>query len=446
MNRPLYLACGAALLVASNAAFAGAFTASAGTSRPITSVTHPKGYVGTGGVITNTVCLRTDVLPTGVSAATVEATLKKAVRTWNRQRAVTNNLSRPFGNNDISTSGQFDYESVLIHEMGHCLGLSHPNLATESGVANADRDYTQAREGTNAIFDMNAGTDGIKGSSDDVRGDDVNRYWFRKNSNDPMAFPSVIDPSTFSVDLADLPAGHSFAANGDRAVLAALGYPNAESAMQQGQFNNEAQRRITPEDLSTIRIGMAGVDDTQGTVDDYTLRLTYNGQISGADSCDINVNFNPDNSFAFCSFGFFAINTSHFRISSAVVSLDAAANWYFSPTENTDVSVSTSPTTLTSGTATTMNVSVNRLSADMTGTPPGSVEVSLGGQSCTATLSAADADTSSGSCSLTPSGNGSQTLTALYLGDAGFDASEISSSVTVGNAAPGGQIFQNGFE
>ena len=445
MKRPL-LICGGLLIACAPSVWAGAFTTSSGTTRPITAITHPKNYVGTGGTVTNTVCLRTEVLPTGVSAATAEATLIKAVRTWNRQRAVTNNLSRSFTNNDISVSSQFDYESVLVHEMGHCLGLSHPNLATESGVASADRDYTQAREGANTSFDLNAGGDGRKGSADDVRGDDLNRYWFRKNSNDPMAFPSVIDPSTFSLDLADLPAGHTYAANGDRDVLNALGYPNAESVMQQGQFNDEAQRRITPEDLSTIRLGMAGLDETQGTADDYTLRLTYGGQITGSNSCDINVNFNPDGDFAYCSFSFSSINSSHQRIVSAVVSLDAPANWYFSPSENTRVMVSSSPTSLTSGVNATMNVSVDRLSSAMTGTPPGSVEVSLGSQSCTATLSAADSDTSSGNCVLTPAGSGSQSLNALYLGDAGFDASESTQTVTVGTPAPAGQIFHNGFE
>ncbi|MBD8525400.1 Ig-like domain repeat protein [Pseudomarimonas arenosa] len=435
-----------ALCLSAGSALGGAFTASSNTGFPITAVMHPKGYTGSGGNVNNTVCLDTRVLPTGVSAATVEATVQKAVRTWNRQRAVTGNLSLPFGNNDVTVFPQIDYESTLAHEIGHCVGLAHPNLATESGLPSADRNYTQARVGVNTVFDLDAGTDTLKGSSDDVRGDDVNRFWFRKGNNDPMAFPSIIDPSTFSVSLSDLPMGHSYAANGDRDVLNALGYPNTESVMQQGQFNNEAQRRITPEDQSTLRIGMAGVDETQGTGDDYTLSLNYIGQVSSDNACDIQINFNPDGDFAYCSFGATTINSSHLRITVATVSLDRDTDWYFSPTENTQISVSTNPSPPATGTSNTMTVFVDRLFGGMTGTPDGNFEVQLGNQTCTGTLSASDTDTSTGSCSITPSSTGTQTLSALYLGNAGFDASVVSQSVTVGNAAPADQVFYSGFE
>ncbi len=415
-------------------AFGGAFIFSESTGVPIDVILHPTGYTGTGGTLTNTVCLNTTVLPSGVSADTVEATLLKTLRTMNRQRAVTRNLA-PFGsNNDIAVSAQIDYESTLLHELGHCVGLAHPNLATESGLNDPERNSTQARQGANGVFNTNAGSDTRMGSRDDLRGDDVNRYWFRIGSNDPMAFPSIIDPTTFSVGLGSLPGGDSFAANGDRDVLAALGYANTESAMQQGQTNDEAQRRLTPEDVATLRIGMAGLDRTQGGTDDYTLVLSYVGRTTSR-SCDITVEFNSAGSFAFCSLGASFINASHLRATGAYVSMSDSTNWYFSPAENTQISGSTSPASPALGASTTVNVAVDRLSSAMTGTPSGSFEATLAGGSCSGTLSASDADTSAGSCALTPTSSGSQTLNVVYLGDVGFDASESSSAVTVSSAA-----------
>lgn len=429
MNRPLRLGVVISCVLTAGSAQAGAFLFSDSTARPIDTIAHPRTFTGAGGEVVNSVCLNTSVLPTGVSAATVEATLLKAIRTWNRQRPVTRNL-RAGGNNDIGSS-QIDYESTLLHEMGHCIGLSHPNLASESGLDDPQRNATQARRGADNVFDTDDGADNIFGSADDVRDDDVNRFWFRIDSNDPMAFPSVIDPSTFSVDPSDLPGGQLFAANGDRAVLAALGYVNTESVMQQGQFNDEAQRRITPEDMSTLRIGMAGLDEIQGTADDYTLRLVYGGQVS-SNTCDINVTFGT--AFASCSFSGTQVgpNANHRVLTSALIEMGRTTNWHFSQTENTAVAAAVDPTSPDTGSTATVEVSVDRLSGVMTGTPGGSFEATVGSSTCTGVLSDSDSDTSTGSCDLLFADPGVQAVTVLYLGDQGFDASETSFEVTVG--------------
>ena len=416
---------------------AGAFIGSDNAARQISFAMHPKNFVLAGGSLNNSVCLNTSVLPSGVSAASVENTVLKVLRSWNRMRGFNRNLSAAFGNNDVPFV-KIDYESTLVHELGHCIGLAHPNLATESGLSDPDRNSTQARPGDDATFDTNAGTDGNMGSSDDLRDDDVNRYWFFPGSNDPFALPTTIDQSTFSVDLANLPTGHTFAANGDRSVLAALGYPGAESVMQQGQTNDEAQRRPTNEDIATLRIGMAGFDETQGTSDDYTLSLTYGGQVTSNSGCDIYVTFDSATSFAVCQVSFStygAPNNDHGFINSATIKMSDSTDWYFSQTENTSISASTTPSTPTQGATTTVNASVDRLSSDMTGTPQGSFEASLAGGSCSGSLSASDSDTSTGSCQLTPTTSGNQTLSLLYLGQEGFDAVSASQAVSVTSSA-----------
>ena len=106
-----------------------------------------------------------------------------------------------------------------------------------------------------------------------------------------MTIESTVDASTYSRDLADLPVGDLFAANADRDVTAALGFPDTEAVMQQGQFIDEDQRALNHDDVATLRLGMAGLDETAGTADDYTLTLTYAGMTT---ACDIVLDF--DNS------------------------------------------------------------------------------------------------------------------------------------------------------
>ena len=103
-----------------------------------------------------------------------------------------------------------------------------------------------------------------------MRGDDGNLYWYASGSNDPMAYPAIIDASTFRRTLGGLGGGQLFARNGDRTVLMGLGYSNTESVMQQGQFSDEAQRRLTGEDMRESARA-EGLDSVQGNADDYTI-------------------------------------------------------------------------------------------------------------------------------------------------------------------------------
>ena len=82
---------------------------------------------------------------------------------------------------------------------------------------------------------------------------------------------AVVDKSTYSINLIDLPPSHSFVANGTRNVANLLGYPNTEAVMNQGTYSREAQRDLSHDDVATLRLGMSGADETQGTPDDYVV-------------------------------------------------------------------------------------------------------------------------------------------------------------------------------
>lgn len=305
--------------LASGSVSAGAFIFADGDN-PV-RIAHPPSYVGTGGEISVTVC----IAPTSESIVDMLVSVQNSISVWNAREPVSPNLFLG-GSNDIPVN-QIDFESTLLHEIGHCLGLAHPNLATESGLPSADRDYTKADRGTNGSFDIDPGTDGIKGSADDLRGDDINLHWFNTGINNPFVLTTPIDVSTYSRDLADLPAGDNFAANADRTVGNALGFPSSEAVMQQGAFFDEDQRQLGVDDVATLGLGMAGIDRTAGTSDDYATVLEYGGVANG---CDITIEV-TGTSFAFCSVGGSFIAPDHLRITNASIQLGSASEfaWFF---------------------------------------------------------------------------------------------------------------------
>ncbi len=97
--------------------------------------------------------------PTSAFAAQMIIPTQNVVNTWNGRLPTTGNLN-PTG----VGAGQVDYESTLLHEMEHSLGLAHVNAATRSGLAGASRNFTKATDSANNVFDINPGTDGIIGS------------------------------------------------------------------------------------------------------------------------------------------------------------------------------------------------------------------------------------------------------------------------------------------
>ena len=228
-------------------------------------ITHPQGYRGQG---TNLI-ITVGISPSSLHGTEIALPIQNAINTWNQ---LIPTLGNSVSDEKIPFN-HFDFESVALHELGHCLGLAHPNLSSESGLSGENRNYTQSSRGGNNRYDLNSGNDGIAGSHDDLRGDDINLHWFRRKNNNPFTIAERIDVTTYSRNLAELPVGHTFATNGDRTVASLLGYQKTEAVMQQGIIAGEAQRTLTADDIATLKLAMSGLDRLAGTSDDYTLTL-----------------------------------------------------------------------------------------------------------------------------------------------------------------------------
>jgi hypothetical protein len=319
------------LILSSLDGLAGSFVF-AGDANGIGVVAHPKGYLGSGGQISVEVCID----PTSSLTSELVIPVQNIVNTYNQLNGVNDNL-KIFGENNIPSNSDYDWESVVLHEVGHCIGLAHPNLGAQTGVSGGNTNYTATTKGSDNLFDFGVGTDGVIGSSDDQRDDDVNLFWFNADINDPFQPTPPFDSSKYTRVLSgNLPGGHSFATNPDRTVAALLGYGDrSESVMQQATFNDEAQRMLGIDDEVTLRYAMSGVDEVAGTADDYTFVLTYGGISSG---CDINIKHDPGYSgFARCGVSGFFINGSHIRIDEANIQVDpTAVSWFFN-TESNDL-------------------------------------------------------------------------------------------------------------
>jgi hypothetical protein len=147
-----------ALFTPLNSSFPFAFVF-AGSANGIDLVAHPIGYTGAGGVI----LISVGIDPTSANASDMVISTQNVINKYNVAISTTSNLiSGPL------PSGDFDFESILLHEMGHSLGLAHCNLATESGLTGASQNYTKSTAGPDNVYGLNPGTDGIIGSADDI--------------------------------------------------------------------------------------------------------------------------------------------------------------------------------------------------------------------------------------------------------------------------------------
>lgn len=303
----------------------GAYIYSENLNNP-DNVTHPSVYTGNGGVLTVRICID----PTSPNATHMEIPVQNNINIYNKLQPTTGNIVLAGANN--IPANYFDFESVSLHEIGHCLGMAHPNLASESGLTGDDRNYTKSTIGNDSTYTINPGADVITGSSDDIRGDDVNLHWFRKSNNNPFTIANVVDASTYSRDPGDLPGSHNFAANAARFVGNLLGVQNTEAVMQQGTSRDEAQRTLNHDDVATLRYAASGIDETSGNADDYTIQLEYGGISSS--NCDISLKITTTPNLAFCSYVIppTALSANHVQMRSPTIEFGSGFNWFFNTT------------------------------------------------------------------------------------------------------------------
>ena len=318
-----------AVVLASPAIHAGAYIF-ASEENGIDLIVHPNTYTGVEPVVNVRICIN----PASPNAAQMEIPVQNNINIFNQLQSTSGNIKS--GTNNNIGGSQLDFESVALHEIGHCLGMAHANLASESGFTDNRQNYTRSTDGADNSFNVAAGVDGVIGSSDDVRGDDVNLHWFRKSNNNPFTIDSVIDETTYSIDAADLPDGDLFAANANRDLSTLLGMVKTEAVMQQGTYFDEAQRTLGHDDVATISYGASGLDEESGTGDDYTVQLEYGG-ISDT-GCDVSLSVTDTAGLAFCSVGGTFIGTTlppprrvfnHLRVTSAFIEFGEGFNWFF---------------------------------------------------------------------------------------------------------------------
>ncbi|HET6603229.1 MAG TPA: hypothetical protein VFG21_03295 [Xanthomonadaceae bacterium] len=359
----LRLAIAAVLAASPVAASAGTFL-DVGMENP-SVITHPDNYNGTGGQRTVNVCLDPAALPAPDGTPEnddPEQAIRNAVAEFNRNLGVPGNVV-----DGVSVGvpfGRPDFESVAMHELGHCMGLDHnvlgpsevfelggcdgdPETATPSCGSQAARDmryFTNSFNGIDEAMNLNAGVDTERGSRDDLRGDDVNRHWFRSNGNNPFEVPpATIDRGTYSNLLTALPAGHFFAEAATS--FDPCGNPSSDTSTLRSQLptsavmfpvlcTNNVVRQTSWDDVTTLRLAQAGNDGDDGTADDYTIQLAYIGKTTTG--CDITSQFTSGPGFAFCEVGVTLNSTeNNVRITSGTAEFEIAVDWFFNQTDST---------------------------------------------------------------------------------------------------------------
>lgn len=260
-----------AAVLATGPAIAGVYILSTVVENDV--IVHVTGYDGTGGNLPMSVC----VTPGSPLVGQFEVALQNAIDTLNGLQPTVGNVTQGAANNVPPTA--VDFESSVLFIMTNCLGLDDPN---DFGS------FTSAGLGPNGSRDEDAGADLVEGSGDDLRGDDVNVHWFNLAANNPFVLFEPVDGTTYSRDPALLPGGDTFSTNANLGTAALFGLPPTDTTANWWSIPDDARRSLTADDVAMLRLAMAGLDEIEGTADDYTFTLSYIGEGTG---CNIEITF-----------------------------------------------------------------------------------------------------------------------------------------------------------
>ncbi len=128
----------------------------AGETNGVDLILHPQGYTGTETLLTVEVCIDpSSLVPNGSLLTDMEKAVQNNIAIWNQLQPIVGNVLDDGANN--IPAGEVDFESVALHELGHCIGLAHVNAASESELPGNDTNSTKATDGVNGVFDINPG-------------------------------------------------------------------------------------------------------------------------------------------------------------------------------------------------------------------------------------------------------------------------------------------------
>ena len=316
-------------------------------------VTHAADYQGQGGARALRVCLDPTALP--ISGDPLLATYN-AIAEFNRTRGSSPNIASAAAAGVAADA--IDYESMLLHELGHCTGLDHNVLGPSEVGCTLDGScidhptlfFANAAPGPDGVHDGLPGLDGARGTSDDVRLDDVNRHWYRVDSNDPFAERAAEDRINH-VQSGGLPPGDLAAAaagnfnpcnqgTAGSATWLANGALPTQDVMFPALCTANVVRRLSPNDRSTLRIARAGSDGAAGTADDYRVTLVFQEQDQSG--CDIQIRF-PSGGGFHCSVELVTLPDGDNTISdgpdadryAGIINLQRQTKWHFNAADTT---------------------------------------------------------------------------------------------------------------
>lgn len=273
---------------------------------PPETIVHPMGYTGRGGALRITLGLHSDFRHLEEK---VSFSARHAAAIWTHLLVQKENFEPSV---EIPRLNGADFFGTLAHEVGHALGLAHPTEPTQGGAPGKGK-FATVRPGPNERLDLDAGDDGVRGSHDDRRADDINLVFFKRADNNPFTLPDsgVIDSTTYSRDIAHLPSGSIWVNVSSREVANEIfGLPSTEGLMVGGGslIPGQVRRGLTADDVAGIRYAMSGLDEIAGTDDDYTVRIDYVGI---DDDADILIRFDLEDGYAVTTIATVPISGRH---------------------------------------------------------------------------------------------------------------------------------------